>query len=150
MLALARRGRQLTFEEWADFFLEHYSQPPLRSMNTHTANQNTLRKLKPAFGVQTLSAIGAEDVEEYLRRRLRQRRRVKTGTGYRKLGPLNPATVHQEFRVLRRVLNVAVRKKFIAFNPCNAVEFPVRVQGMFRPHYMTWSEQQRIEFYAPR
>ena len=29
------------------------------------------------------------------------------------------------------------------------MEFPVKVKGMFRPHYVTWSEQQRIEFQAP-
>ncbi len=34
-------------------------------------------------------------------------------------------------------------------NPCAGVEFPVAVKGMFRPHYMSWSEQQRIEFQAP-
>src|ERR1041384_3833159 len=34
-------------------------------------------------------------------------------------------------------------------NPCSGVEFPVKVKGLFRPHYMTWSEQQRIEFQAP-
>ncbi len=148
VLALVRRGQRLTFDEWADFFLEHYSQPPFRSVKTHAANQNALKRLKPVFGVQTLSAIGAEDVEEYLRRRLRQQKRVRTRAGYRELGLLKPATVHQEFRVLRRVLNVAVKKKFVAANPCNSVEFPVTVQGLFRPHYMTWSEQQRIEFHA--
>src|SRR4029077_15030082 len=26
---------------------------------------------------------------------------------------------------------------------------PVKVKGLFRPHYMAWSEQQRIEFQAP-
>jgi integrase len=57
--------------------------------------------------------------------------------------------VHQEYRVLRRALNVAVRKKFIAANPCSGVEFPARVHGLFRPHYMGWSEPQRIEFAAP-
>ena len=29
------------------------------------------------------------------------------------------------------------------------MEFPVTVKGLFRPHYMPWSEQQRIEFDAP-
>ena len=55
---------------------------------------------------------------------------------------LKPATVHQELRVLRRMLNVAVRKKLLPANPCAGVEFPVTVKGLFRPHYMTWSEQQ--------
>ena len=149
VLAVVRRGQQLTFHEWADFFLEHYSQPPFRSRNTHAANQNALKHLKPVFGVQTLSAIGAEDVEEYLRWRLRQPKRVRTRLGYRELGLVKPATVHQEFRVLRRVLNVAVKKKFVAANPCNSVEFPVRINGLFRPHYMSWSEQQGIEWHAP-
>jgi integrase len=47
------------------------------------------------------------------------------------------------------MLNVAVRKKFLAANPCSGVEFPARVDGMSRPHYMGWSEQQKIEFNAP-
>ena len=63
---------------------------------------------------------------------------------------MKPATVHQEFRVLRRMLNVAVRKKVLAVNPCASAEFPVRVKGLFRPHYVSWSEQQRIESHAPQ
>ncbi len=51
--------------------------------------------------------------------------------------------------MLRRMLNVAVRKKFLVANPCAGVEFPARVDGLFRPHYVTWSEQQKIEFNAP-
>jgi integrase len=65
------------------------------------------------------------------------------------LGILKPTTVHQEFRVLRRILNVAVRKKLCPANPCAAVEFPVILKGLFRPHYMTWSEQTKIEEHAP-
>jgi len=64
-------------------------------------------------------------------------------------GVLKETTVHQELRVLRRMLNVAVRKKLLFANPCAGVEFPARVDGFFRPHYMTWSEQQKIEFHAP-
>ena len=47
------------------------------------------------------------------------------------------------------MLNVAVRKKLLVANPCSGVEFPVRVKGLFRPHYMTWSEQEKIEASAP-
>lgn len=61
---------------------------------------------------------------------------------------LTATTVHQELRVLRRMLNVAVRKNFFFANPCAGVEFPARVNGLFRPQYITWSEQQRIEFGA--
>ena len=62
---------------------------------------------------------------------------------------LKATTVHQELRVLRRMLNVAVRKKFLFANPCAGVEFPARVDGLFRPHYVSWSEQQKIELHAP-
>ena len=66
------------------------------------------------------------------------------------MGVIKSTTVHQEFRVLRRMLNVAVRKKLLAANPCSGVEFPVAVKGLFRPHYVTWSEQQQIESHAPQ
>jgi integrase len=69
--------------------------------------------------------------------------------GLVKKGLLKATTVHQELRVIRRMLNVAVRKKFLFANPCSGVEFPARVDGLFRPHYVTWSEQQKIEFSAP-
>ena len=51
--------------------------------------------------------------------------------------------------MLRRILNVAVRRKLLPSNPCWGVEFPVAVKGLFRPHYVTWSEQQHIEREAP-
>lgn len=47
------------------------------------------------------------------------------------------------------MLNVAVRKKLLPANPFAGVEFPMKVKGLFRPHYLAWSEQQRIEFHAP-
>jgi integrase len=72
-----------------------------------------------------------------------------SGSGVVQRDRLKPATVHQELRVLRRMLNVAVRKKLLPANPCAGIEFPVKVKGLFRPHYMSWSEQLRIEFQAP-
>jgi integrase len=51
--------------------------------------------------------------------------------------------------VLRRIFAVALKKRLVTINPCSAVEFPVRVKGLFRPHYMTWSEQTKIEAHAP-
>lgn len=48
------------------------------------------------------------------------------------------------------MLNVAVRKKLLPANPCSGVEFPVPIKGLFRPHYVTWSEQKCIENQAPQ
>lgn len=148
-LGVVRKGQRLSFSALADLFLENYSKPPMRAEMTHIANLTALKSLRRVFGSQMLSEIDSDEIEGFLRQRLRQRKKVKRASGVVELGLVKPATAHQEFRVLRRILNVAVKKKLMAANPCAGVEFPVRVQGLFRPHYTTWSEQQSIEFDAP-
>jgi integrase len=101
------------------------------------------------FGTMRLVEIDASLIEAHLRSRLKQRRRVHRKAGVAGLGIIKPTTAHQEFRVLRRVFSVAVKKKLCPVNPCTAAEFPVRLKGLFRPHYMTWSEQTKIEAHAP-
>ena len=148
VLQVVRKGESLSFGEWADFFLENYSKPPFRQPGTHSANLRCVQHLKTALATRRLIDVGADEIELYLRERLRQRVKVRVGKGYREEGLLKAATVHQEMRVLRRMLNVAVRKRLLASNPCAMVEFPVALKGMFRPHYVTWAEQQRIEHNA--
>src|ERR1700743_3879719 len=46
-LATVRRGEQLTFGEWADFFIDNYSKPPHRAVKTHEVNENALKTLRP-------------------------------------------------------------------------------------------------------
>jgi integrase len=150
LLEVIRKGETLSYGQWADFFLENYSQPPVRAEKTHEANERCAKHLKAAFSARRLVDITADSIEFYLRDRLRQRVRVKVKHGHRELGVVKSTTVHQEFRVLRRMLNVAVRKKLLPANPCSGVEFPVKVKGLFRPHYVNWSEQQRIESYGPQ
>jgi integrase len=149
ILQVVRKGENLTFGEWADLFLENYSKPPIREPKTHVANHRAANHLKKVFATRRLVNVTADEIEHYLRDRLRQHVRFKTSSGYVERGKLKPTTVHQELRVLRLMLNVAVRKKLIPSNPCAHVEFPVAVKGLFRPHYVSWSEQQQIEFYAP-
>ena len=150
VLQIVRKGENLTFGEWADLFLENYSKPPIREPKTHAANMRAASHLKKAFATRRLVEVTTDGIEHYLRCRLRQRVRFKTTSGYLERGLLKPATVHQELRVLRRMLNVAVRKKLLTSNPCSTVEFPVVVKRLFRPHYMPWSEQQRIESHGPQ
>ena len=149
ILDVVRKGEQLQFSDWADFFLENYSKPPIRAEKTHEANERGCLHLKQAFGKRAVGDITVDDIELYLRKRLQTRVQVRTAGGVIEKDRLKPATVHQELRILRRMMNVAVRKKLLPANPCAGVEFPVKVKGLFRPHYMAWSEQQRIEFQAP-
>ena len=105
---------------------------------------------EPTFAEVRLWDIMPEAIEDYLRRRLSAGRRCHAKDGVHYPGTLKPVTVHQEFRVLRRILNVAVKQKRLNRNPCNAVGFPVSVSNTTRtPHYMTSSEQEQIEICAP-
>src|SRR6266446_2605632 len=150
LLEVIRKGEALTFGEWVDCFLEKYSKPPIRSAKTHEANVRCANHLKAEFVGKKLVEITADSIEQYLGDRIKQRVRIRIkGGGYREKGATKSSTVHQEYRVLRRMLNVAVRKKLLAANPCKGVEFPVVVTGLFRPHYVTWSEQERIESHGP-
>ncbi len=148
-LPALRRGQSITFGEWAEVYLENYSRPPFRAPKTHESNQRVLKHLRAMFESAKLAELTADDIESYLRGRLKQHVVVKTKLGVSEKGVLKATTVHQELRVLRRMLNVALRKKLLLANPCAGVEFPARVDGLFRPHYITWSEQQRIQFVAP-
>jgi len=144
-LQIIRNGESLTFGEWADFFLENYSKPPIRQPGTHRANVRCIQHLKKVLATRMLADISPEEIDFYLRDRLGHRVMVRISKGHRDLGAIKPTTVHQEMRVLRRMLNVAVRRRLLRSNPCAMVEFPVPLKGMFRPHYVKWSEQQLIE-----
>ena len=150
VLEVVRKGESLSFGQCVDFFLENYSKPPMREEKTHNANLRVAKHIKAAWSTRKLIDVAADDVELYLHSRLREHVRIRTSLGERKQGPLKPATIHQELRVLRRMLNVAVRKKLLPANPCSGVEFPVPIKGLFRPHYVTWSEQKCIENQAPQ
>ena len=39
ILDVVRKGEQLQFADWVDFFLENYSKPPIRAEKTHEANE---------------------------------------------------------------------------------------------------------------
>jgi integrase len=149
-LPIVLASKNLLFDEWADWFLEKRSKPPFRAEKTHVENLNALKFLRPVFGPLRLSDITAEAIEEYIEQRLCSGRRIHTKFGVQHRGRLKPATVHKEFRILRRILNVAVKKKRVVLNPCTMVEFPVSVAKSTRkPHYMTASEQEQIQFFAP-
>ena len=149
-LSTVLRSKLLTFGQWADWFLERRSKPPFRSEGNHQQNLNAMKFLGPVFGEVALSDLTAEAIEDYLAERLRSGRRVRTKFGLQLRGTVKPATVHQEFRILSHMLNVAVKQKRLSDNPCRAVEFPVSVAKSTRkPHYMAASEQAKIEFAAP-
>jgi hypothetical protein len=88
VLDVVRKGESLSLNQWADFFLENYSKPPLRMEKTHEVNLRAAKHLKSAFGSSKLVDITADHIELYLRDRLRQRVRTRTSLGIKEGGVL--------------------------------------------------------------
>jgi hypothetical protein len=97
LLEVIRKGESLGCEEWVDSFLENYSKPPIRAQKTHDANQRCATRLKAAFSGRKLVELTADAIEDYLRRRLRQRVRRKLAEGYREHGILKSARYTRNF-----------------------------------------------------
>lgn len=74
-------SKNLTFDEWAGWFLERRSKPPFRAPNTHLQNMNALKSLPPVFGSVWLSEITPEAVEDYIAERLAEGKRINTKFG---------------------------------------------------------------------
>src|ERR1700674_30895 len=83
ILELVRKGESLSFEKWADFFLENYSKPPVRAEKTHEANLRATKHLNTTFASSRLAGITPDHIELYLRDRLREPVRIKTSLGYK-------------------------------------------------------------------
>src|SRR3984957_17493788 len=98
-LPVLLESKQLTFNEWADWFLEKRSKPPFRSEGNHQVNVNALKSLRPAFGETALADISPEAIENFLTERLQSRRRIRTKLGIKLGDVIKPATAHQELRV---------------------------------------------------
>jgi hypothetical protein len=62
-LDVIRKGEKLSLEQWADFFLENYSKPPVRAEKTHQVNLRVAKHLKNAFASRKLVDITADDIE---------------------------------------------------------------------------------------
>src|ERR1700730_13873639 len=43
LLEVIRKGEALAYGQWADFFLENYSKPPVRAEKTHEANERCIK-----------------------------------------------------------------------------------------------------------
>ena len=83
----APRAGDSHFGEWADFYLENFSTPPFRAPKTHEVNQRAMKHLRAVFENTRLADLTADDIETYLRERLKQRVQVKTGKGIRREEP---------------------------------------------------------------
>ena len=81
VLEVVRRWEGLTFRQWVEHFLTNYFAPPVRAEKTHAVNVRVAKLLNVTFGPRKLGEMTADEIELFLRVRLRQGRRFKTLKG---------------------------------------------------------------------
>jgi Phage integrase SAM-like domain len=87
-----------SFSEWADQFL-----PTVPNLKTRSRYASSVNNLKASFARLRLSQVTPDLIEDFKDHRLAE------GAG--------PATVNRDLAVLRRMLKLAERKRFIARTP---------------------------------
>jgi integrase len=119
------RSRSPLFEDYAKEFESSVPHQKTRS-RYETSNRSLLQKFK---GVR-VSEISAALIEEYIQLRL------AAGIG--------PATINRDLAVLRRMLKLAQRKRFIIHNPFVEIELLEERKQRRRPHIVSYEEEQKL------
>jgi len=114
------------FEVWADQFIATIQHP-----NTRRTYASCVVALKHFFRNTKISDIDADRIETF------KQDRVKSGTG--------PATVNRSLAVLRQLLKLAQRRRLVARNPMNDVDFLEERSMRRQPHIVTFAEQRKLE-----
>jgi integrase len=114
-----------TFEDWANQFL-----PTIPHLKTRFRYASSVNNMKPRFGRLRLSQITSDRIEDF------KEERLTAGVG--------PATVNRDLAVLRRMLRIAERKRFIARSPFVEVELLEERSTRRKPHIATYDEEERI------
>jgi site-specific recombinase XerD len=97
--------------------------------NTRKRYGSSVTKLKGAFGKARLSDISAERIEDFKQSRLSE--------------GIEAATLNHDLRVLRRMMRLAERKRFISRNPFLEVDF-LKQKNPRQPHILTFEEEEKI------
>jgi integrase len=111
------------FDVWADQFLE-----TVHHTNTKRAYKSCIVALKQFFGHARLSEVTASRIEEF------KASRLKSGTG--------PATINGSLQILRRMLKIAERQRFIGQSPY--VEFLNERSVRRQARILTFAEQDEL------
>jgi integrase len=114
-----------TLEEWAAQFLR-----TIANLKTRSRYASSVNNMKPRFGKLRLPQVTSDRIEDFKEERL--------------AAAVGPATVNRDLAVLRRMLRIAERKRFIARSPFAEVELLEERSIRRKPHIATYSEEERI------
>jgi integrase len=116
------RGAEAALASWAQEFLSLARR--LSPTTQETYRRDLERYVLPRFGSYRLGRLPADEIENWLNDEV--------------AGGLAPSSVHRHYRLLRRVLQVAVEKERILTNPCDRVA-PPRVPQR-EMVFLTWEQ----------
>lgn len=116
--------------EWAEQFLES-----IQHQNTRRVYRSCIKSLNDFFGPVRLSEITPESIEQF------KLVRTKNGAG--------PAIINRNLAVLRRMLKLAMRQRFIARTPFDEMEFLEERSHRRQPRILSFEEQAKLEAVAP-
>ena len=118
--------------------LEQYSKEfldSIRQQNTRKRYASSIANLQTHFGDAKLTEISAERIDEFKESRLTSKVRA--------------ATVNRDLAVLRRMLNIAERRRLINATPFREVEMLEERKERRQPHILTFEEEKRLLAAAP-
>jgi integrase len=115
----------LTLRDWSEQFLKS-----VVHQNTKRSYTSCVKMLLEFFGEARLSQVTANRIEMFKQSRLE----AETG----------PATINRNLAVLRRMMKIASRRRLVAHNPFEEVEFLSERQYRRQPHILTFEEEARL------
>ena len=119
------KSRPPHFDQWADEFLAKVIHP-----NTRRRYASSIAHLKAHFPNARLSDVNVERIDVF------KENRISAGVG--------PATVNRDLAVLRRLLRIAEKKRFIARSPFTEVELLEERKFRKQPHILSFEDEEGI------
>jgi integrase len=141
---------KLTFNHLADFHEKHYLKSAeyingrkIAGVRSLKPAKSMLKTLREAFSKRPLKSISYGEIERFKQSRLKMpvyKNKERTIEKERSI-----SSVNRELALLRRMLNVAVREKWISENPFNAGQPLIsNADEIKRDYLLTHEEEQRM------
>lgn len=134
---------RMTFDRLADYAEKHYIKPPVYSegrkvsgMRSWKSARSGLEILRRHFGHLKIRDITAEDLKEF--------KELRLGTRTKRRGVRRISSVNRELALLRKVLHVALKKRWIPFSPFEGGQLISLADEVKRTRVLSRDEESRL------
>ena len=146
-------GDRMTFSQLSEYAKKHYVKAPMfvnglkvSGMKSWMDARQKLEVMCSYFGTRRITSLTSEDIAAYRDIRLQTptKRKETDAKGKAKAKARSIASVHRELSLLRRVLNIARRKRWIAFNPFDEGGFISNASEVKRTRIISRTEEEML------